>query len=399
MGVMYLQRIRESVLKPMALQASLVLEDGTLLQGAPFGAARDAVFEIVFNTSMTGYQEILTDPSYRGQGVVFTTSHIGNTGVNDEDGESDRPQVSALIVRSLSSISSSWRAKETLPDWLARHGIPGIYDVDTRFITRKLRDRGVMKAALSTCGTPASQLQRMVAEWPGLDGRDMVQEVSCREAYHWQADGGQKWVDRNPPPASDGFYVVAYDFGIKRNILRHLTAHGARVTVVPATTSAAQVLALAPDGILLSNGPGDPAGLPYAVETVRQLLQADIPIFGICLGHQLLGRALGGNTVRLKFGHHGGNHPVQEVHTHKVLITAQNHNYAVSLDSLDLSQVEVTHISLNDGTLEGMQLRRRPVFSVQFHPEAAPGPHDAHGLFVRFFQLMRTGRDGHAQAR
>lgn len=382
----------------MASQATLVLEDGTCLQGAPLGAPCDAVFEIVFNTSMTGYQEILTDPSYRGQGVVFTTSHIGNTGVNDEDDESERPQVSALVVRALSPVSSSWRARETLPDWLARHGIPGIYDVDTRFLTRKLRDRGVMKAALSTCGTPVAQLQRMVAEWPGLDGRDMVQEVSCQEAYHWLPDGGQKWVGSNPLPPDQGFHVVAYDFGIKRNILRHLTAHGARVTVVPAATGAAEALALAPDGILLSNGPGDPAGLPYAVETVRQLLESGVPIFGICLGHQLLGRALGGNTVRLKFGHHGGNHPVQEVATRKVLITAQNHNYAVSLDSLDLSQVEVTHLSLNDGTLEGMRLRQRPVYSVQFHPEAAPGPHDAHGLFARFFQLMRTGRGGHAQA-
>jgi len=384
------------VLRHMASQATLVLEDGTLLQGAPMGAPCDAVFEIVFNTSMTGYQEILTDPSYRGQGVVFTASHIGNTGVNAEDGESERPQVSALVVRSLSPVSSSWRASATLPDWLTQHGIPGIYDVDTRFITRKLRDRGVMKAALTTRGTPESQLRRMVAEWPGLDGRDMVQEVSCRQVYQWQPDNGQKWVGAKPTAPGNSLHVVAFDFGIKRNILRHLCAHGAQVTVVPASTRAADVLALAPDGILLSNGPGDPAGLPYAVETVRQLLQSDVPIFGICLGHQLLGRALGGNTVRLKFGHHGGNHPVQEVHTGKVLITAQNHNYAVSLDSLDLNEVEVTHLSLNDGTLEGMRLRRRPVFSVQFHPEAAPGPHDAHGLFAQFFQMMTSGGRGYA---
>ena len=378
--------------------ATLVLEDGTVMRGAGFGARTDAVFEIVFNTSLTGYQEILTDPSYRGQGVVFTASHIGNTGVNLEDGESERPQVSALIVRSVSPAVSSWRAAGSLPDWVSEHGVPGISGVDTRFLTRKLRDRGVMKAALSTRGASIEELQRMVADWPGLDGRDMVREVSCRQPYEWIQDGGQRWVNADAGPLAADTHVVAYDFGIKRNIVRHLAAHCARVTVVPAGARASDVMALRPDGIVLSNGPGDPAGLPYAVEAARQLLQTGVPIFGICLGHQLIGMALGGTTARLKFGHHGGNHPVQDVRTRRVLITAQNHNYTVTLPSLDLDQLAVTHLSLNDGTLEGMQLRGRPVFSVQFHPEAAPGPHDAHGLFGQFFERMAETRKSYAQA-
>jgi carbamoyl-phosphate synthase small subunit len=368
------------------------------MRGTGFGAEADAVFEIVFNTSLTGYQEILTDPSYRGQGVVFTASHIGNTGVNLEDGESGRPQVSAVVVRSVSPAVSSWRAAGSLPAWLSQHGVPGISGVDTRFLTRKLRDGGVMKAALSTCGTPIQELQRMVAEWPGLDGRDMVREVSCRQVYEWTQDNGQRWVSANAGLPAAGTHIVAYDFGIKHNIIRHLAAHGARVTVVPAVTRASDVVALQPDGIVLSNGPGDPAGLPYAVEAVRQLLQTDVPVFGICLGHQLIGMALGGTTARLKFGHHGGNHPVQDVRTRQVLITAQNHNYTVTLPSLDLDQLVVTHLSLNDGTLEGMQLRGRPVFSVQFHPEAAPGPHDAHGLFGQFFERMAKTGKTYAQA-
>lgn len=365
-------------------RTTLVLEDGTVLHGRPFGAAADAVFELVFNTSMTGYQEIITDPSYRGQGVVFTASHIGNVGVNQEDYEAAAPQVSAVVVRSLSPVVSNWRAVRDLSGWLAEHGVPGISEVDTRYLTRKLRDGGTLRAALSTQGTDPDHLLAMARAWPGLDGVDMVRAVTCAEPYPWPGDV-QSGRDGCVP------HVVLYDFGAKRNILRHLAARGLRVTVVPATTPAADALALQPDGVLLSNGPGDPAGLPYAVEATRALIEAGVPIFGICLGHQLIGRALGGTTSRLKFGHHGGNHPVQDLRTCRVAITAQNHNYQVDIASLDPAQVEITHLSLNDGSLEGMRLRHRPVFSVQYHPEAAPGPHDAHDLFDEFLALIRGG--------
>lgn len=376
--------------------ASLVLQDGTILEGQAFGAQADAVFELVFNTSMTGYQEILTDPSYRGQGVLFTVSHIGNVGINPEDDESAVPQVSAVVVRSLSPVVSNWRAALPLPEWLAERGVPGIGGVDTRWLTRKLRDGGTQKAALSTRGASPAKLLEMARQWPGLDGRDMVREVTCPEAYHWTGDEGSKWV-RPPPSHNDagqkkengaGLKVVAYDFGIKKNILRHLAAYGAQVIVVPADTAAQTVLALEPDGVFLSNGPGDPAGLPYAVGGVRELLGSGLPVFGICLGHQLIGRALGADTHRLKFGHHGGNHPVQYLPTGEVLITAQNHNYCVTPGDLDPDEVEITYKSLNDGSLEGMRLKGKPVMSVQFHPEASPGPHDAHGIFGEFFRMM-----------
>jgi len=386
--------------------ATLVLEDGTILEGQAFGAETDAVFELVFNTSMTGYQEILTDPSYRGQGVLFTASHIGNVGINLEDDESACPQVSAAVIRSLSPVVSNWRAALPLSDWLAQHGVPGISGVDTRWLTRKLRDGGTQKAALSTCGTLPEKLLQTAREWPGLDGRDMIREVTCQEQYHWQGDEGSKWVTSNAEvrmmnaeyPAQNSsfiiphssFRVVAFDFGIKENILRHLASYGANVTVVPADTSAKDALALNPDGIFLSNGPGDPAGLLYAVEAVRGLIDSGVPIFGICLGHQLIGRALGTDTHRLSFGHHGGNHPVQHLPSGKVLITAQNHNYCVTLGDLNLDEVEITYKSLNDDSLEGMRLRRKPVFSVQFHPEAAPGPHDAHDIFAEFFKMMNA---------
>ena len=390
-------------------QATLVLEDGAIFTGTAFGAEADAVFELVFNTSMTGYQEILTDPSYRGQGVLFTVAHIGNVGVNAEDYESARPQVSAAIVRSLSPIASNWRAEQPLSGWLAAAGVPGIAEVDTRYLTRKLRDGGTQRAALSTRSTPVDELQALARTWPGLDGRDMVKEVTCAETFVWTGDAGDHWVARSGDrPQQEGNtqsdrdalwyairsteyapHIVAYDFGCKRNILRHLAAGGARVTVVPADTSAADALALAPDGVFLSNGPGDPAGLPYAVVAVAGLLDAGVPILGICLGHQLLGRALGGSTHRLKFGHHGANHPVQDLRTGRALITAQNHNYCVDPTSLDPAAVEITHISLNDGSLEGLRLRGRPVLSVQFHPEAAAGPHDAVGIFDEFLALMR----------
>jgi len=366
--------------------ATLVLEDGTVLTGEAFGARANTVFELVFNTSMTGYQEILTDPSYRGQGILFTSPHIGNTGINNEDNESAFPQVSAVVVREISRSVSSWRSTASLPDWLEQHGVPGISGVDTRYLTRKLRDGGTLKAALSTCDTPASSLIEMARNWPGLDGRDMVQEVSREDTADFNGDSGSLWLE--PPQAASGRRVVVFDYGAKRNILRHLLAQGLSVTVVPACTSFAEMMALQPDGIVLSNGPGDPAGLPRIVEVVRDLVDSGTPIFGICLGHQLIGRAIGGTTMRLKFGHHSGNHPVLELATHKVAVTSQNHNYAVDIDSLDLKAVEVTHLSLNDHTLEGMRLVHQPVFSVQYHPEASPGPHDAQSLFGQFVQLI-----------
>ena len=370
--------------------ATLVLEDGTIFHGAAFGAAADAVFELVFNTAMTGYQEILTDPSYRGQGVLFTAPHIGNVGINPEDMESERPQVSAVVVRAISPVVFNWRATQPLGDWLATHGVPGISEVDTRYLTRKLRDGGTLRAALSTRGTPAEDLVEMARAWPGLDGIDMVKQVTCAAPYAWTGDKAQPWVqvaDVHAEIGGERPRGVVYDFGVKRNIIRHLAAHGARVTVLPATAPAEQALALKPHGVLLSNGPGDPAGLPYAVETTRQLIESGVPTLGICLGHQLIGLALGGRTRRLKFGHHGGNHPVKHLRSGQVWITAQNHNYHVDMETLPRN-VETTHISLNDGSLEGLALRDRPVFSVQFHPEASPGPHDAHGVFAAFFRLM-----------
>ncbi|HEX6035176.1 MAG TPA: glutamine-hydrolyzing carbamoyl-phosphate synthase small subunit [Anaerolineales bacterium] len=378
--------------------ATLVLEDGTVIEGLAFGAEADAVFELVFNTSMTGYQEILTDPSYRGQAVLFTVPHIGNVGINLEDDESARPQVAAAVIRSLSPVVSNWRSALSLSDWLALHGVPGISGVDTRWLTRKLRDGGTQKSALSTKGTPADVLLQMARGWPGLDGRDMVKEVTCKEPYHWQGDQGDKWVkaasNEQSSAGSRTWKVVAYDFGIKENILRHLSSHGAKVTVVPADTSADEVLAMKPDGVFLSNGPGDPAGLPYAVRAVSELIESGVPIFGICLGHQLIGRALGAETHRLKFGHHGGNHPVQYLPGGEVLITAQNHNYYVSTDDLDANEVEITYKSLNDDSLEGLRMKNKPVFSVQFHPEAAPGPHDAHTIFGEFFKSIRMKAAG-----
>ncbi len=372
--------------------AILVLEDGSVYHGAAFGAETDAVFELVFNTSMTGYQEILTDPSYHGQGVLFTVSHVGNVGINSEDYEATRPQVSAMLIRSLSPRVSNWRSSNDLSAWLNEAGVPGIDGIDTRAITRKLRDIGTMKAAISTKGTSAETLLQMAREWPGLDGRDMVKEVTCAEPYHWISDESQKhWVaPANLQPST--FNVILYDFGAKNNIARHLAVRGANVTIVPADTSAEDVLALKPDGVMLSNGPGDPAGLPYAAEAVKKLIASDLPIFGICLGHQLIGLALGGETARLKFGHHGGNHPVQDLATKKVYVTSQNHNYMVRPESLDANEIEITHLSLNDGSLEGLKMKNKPVYSVQFHPEASPGPQDAHEIFAPFFEAMEKSK-------
>lgn len=380
--------------------ATLALEHGQTYTGQAFGAQADVIFELVFNTSMTGYQEILTDPSYRGQGVLFTVSHVGNVGINSVDYESDAPQVSAMLVRALSPIVSNWRADQDLSKWLQKHGIPGIEGIDTRAIVRALRDGGTVKAGLSTCGTDADTLLKSVHEWPGLDGRDMVKEVDCKKSYRWAGDLADNWLqDANyvklkPSRSSlhsklDQTKVVLYDYGAKRNILRHLTILGADVIVVPANMPVEEALSFNPDGIMLSNGPGDPEGVPYAVEIVRKLIYSGLPVFGICLGHQLIGLALRGKTSRLKFGHHGGNHPVQDLRTRKIFITAQNHNYTVLPESLNPDDIEVTHLSLNDGSLEGLRMKTNPVYSVQFHPESAPGPHDAHEIFIPFFDAMK----------
>lgn len=382
--------------------ATLVLQDGTVYQGVAFGAATTVVGEVVFNTSLTGYQEVLTDPSYRGQMVCMTVAHVGNTGINSEDVESDRPQVTAFIVREVSPVVSNWRANETLHNYLERHGIPGISEIDTRALTRRLRDHGIVQAALCTDGShTVEELLALAQSWEGLDGRDLVREVTCQEPYNWVDGTKVEWTpvaagrDITPQAAQADDQnqqlplVVAYDFGIKHNILRRLTSHGLRVTVVPATTSAEEVLALKPAGIFLSNGPGDPAGVPYAAQAVRQLLTEPIPTFGICLGHQIIGLALGGQTYKLKFGHHGGNQPVSDSSATNVQITAQNHNYAVSIDGLPAT-VEITHRNLNDGTVEGLRLLDRPVFCVQYHPEASPGPHDADLLFARFATMVKA---------
>ncbi|HMN30926.1 MAG TPA: glutamine-hydrolyzing carbamoyl-phosphate synthase small subunit, partial [Caldilineaceae bacterium] len=379
------------------MSAILVLADGTIFRGLAFGAHTTVVGEVVFNTSLTGYQEVITDPSYRM--VTMTVSHVGNTGINAEDVESDQPQITAFIVREISPVVSNWRANETLDSYLARHQIPGISEVDTRALTRHLREQGIVHAALCTDGSKSSEELRQLAQsWQGLDGRDLVREVTCQERYNWIDGTRVEWTPvpssrdfdphaaRRPRPAdseSAAPLVVAFDFGIKHNILRRLTSHGLRVTVVPASTPADEVLALQPDGIFLSNGPGDPAGVPYAAAAVSKLLQSSIPTFGICLGHQIIGLALGGRTYKLKFGHHGSNQPVSDSSSETVQITAQNHNYAVDESSLPAT-VEITHRNLNDGTVEGLRLLDKPVFCVQYHPEASPGPHDADLLFARF---------------
>lgn len=370
------------------MQAMLALEDGTILHGEGFGAAATTVAEVVFNTSMTGYQEVLTDPSYHGQMVVMTASHIGNVGVNAEDVESARPWVQGFIVREISPLVSNWRATESLPAYLARHNIPGISEIDTRALTRHLRTRGVLKGALTTDGTSAQRLVELAQSWAGLDGRDLVKEVTCADPHTWEEASASAWqLPGQAQAAAAGPLVVAYDFGSKWNILRRLTSYGCRVVVAPAHTSADTVLALAPAGIFLSNGPGDPAAVTYAAAAVRRFLETGIPLFGICLGHQILGLALGGRTYKLKFGHHGGNQPVKDLVSGRVQITSQNHNYAVDADSLP-PEAEVTHWNLNDGTVEGLRLKDRPVFSVQYHPEASPGPHDADELFARFVETM-----------
>lgn len=371
-------------------RALLALADGRVFEGEPFGARGEAVGEVVFNTALTGYQEILTDPSYKGQIVCMTAPHIGNTGVNPEDVESHRPWVEGFIVREASPLASSWRATATLDEYLVAHGIVGIQGIDTRALTRHLRDHGVQEGVVSSEDPDPERLVARARAAPGLVGRDLVKEVTCQARYSWAESVWDLGRGYGPPPPPR-FHVVAYDAGIKRNILRQLTALGCRVTVVPAFTPAEEVLALRPDGLFLSNGPGDPEGVPYLAEAVRRLL-GRLPIFGICLGHQILALALGGRTFKLRFGHHGANHPVRDLATGRVEITAQNHGFAVDPDSCPSRGLEVTHVNLNDGTCEGLRHRELPVFSVQYHPEASPGPHDAHYLFRRFLELMTEAR-------
>ena len=360
---------------PDNCEALIALEDGRIFTGRSFGASGTRCGEVVFNTSMTGYQEIITDPSYAGQIVTMTYPLIGNYGVNPDDPESGRIQCEGLLVKECCRVPSNWRSTQSLPDHLREHDILGIEGIDTRALTLHIRLAGAMTCAISTEGKPAAKLVELAQAWPGLVGRDMVQHVTCAEAYPWES------------PADGAFRVVAYDFGCKFNILRMLAAEGCQVTVVPATTPADAALAMEPDGILLSNGPGDPAGVPHVVAEIRKLL-GRVPIFGICLGHQILGLALGGETYKLKFGHRGANHPVKDLVTGKVDITSQNHGFCVDMDSLPASEVELTHVNLNDDTLEGFRHRTLPIFAVQYHPEASPGPHDSSRLFGQFTRMM-----------
>jgi carbamoyl-phosphate synthase small subunit len=376
------------------MKAILLLEDGRVFPGLGHGFEGEAVGEVVFNTSMSGYQEILTDPSYAGQIVTMTYPLIGNTGVNLEDTESRRPFLEAFIVRRVTPHPSNWRMSESLDDYLRRNRIPAISDVDTRALVRHIRTEGAMRGVVSLIDHDADSLRRKVGASPVMVGRDLVSAVTTGEPYDGRevADPDMDFIEFSGLSGTGEFRprVVAYDFGIKTNILRDLMHCGAEVRVVPATTTAEEVLALQPDGIFLSNGPGDPEAVGYAIENVRRLIDRK-PVFGICLGHQIMGLALGGRTFKLKFGHHGGNHPVMQHDTGRVEITAQNHGFAVDQGSLG-DDVRVTHVNLNDGTVEGFEHRSLPVFSVQYHPEASPGPHDSYYLFRRFFDHMRDAK-------
>jgi carbamoyl-phosphate synthase small subunit len=386
------------------VKAILALADGRNFIGVGFGAEGEAVGEVVFNTSMTGYQEILTDPSYEGQLVAMTYPQIGNTGINPEDVESRKPFMRGFIVKDYTAQPSNWRATQPLHEYMKSHGVVGIQGIDTRALVRHLRDHGAQEGIISTQNAEPQELVAKAKASPGLVGKDLVRNVTCSEAYDWNEGkwelssgykhrDGAKTAKRRGKASFDapGFFVVAYDFGIKYNILRNLAQSGCLVRVVPATLPAEDVLALNPDGIFLSNGPGDPDAVDYAKENVRKLIGKK-PIFGICLGHQIMGLALGGKTYKLKFGHHGGNQPVMDLTTGKVEITAQNHGFAVDGDSLK-GAAEVTHLNLNDNTVEGLAHRELPIFSVQYHPESSPGPHDASYLFQRFTDMMAKHRN------
>jgi carbamoyl-phosphate synthase small subunit len=366
--------------------ARLVLEDGTILSGRSFGARGEFSGELVFNTSMTGYQEILTDPSYRGQIVMMTYPLIGNTGVNAEDDESDRAWLSGFVVRELSPVVSNFRAKGALGDWLAERGVPGIQGLDTRMLTRKIREQGAMTCLISTETTDPAELIRKVKAAPPLVGRDLVKEVTRGKRFVW-TEGYARFQPPLGTGAGDRPTVVAIDYGAKANIFRSLVEVGFRVVVLPSDATGEQILAEKPDGVFLSNGPGDPEVLDAQVDAVKKVL-GKLPLFGICLGHQLLGRALGGKTFKLKFGHHGGNQPVKDLQTGRVEITAQNHGFAVDPATLPPGRVVMTHVNLNDGTCEGIEAPDLRAFGVQYHPEAAPGPHDSLYLFKRFRALV-----------
>ncbi|HNW39361.1 MAG TPA: glutamine-hydrolyzing carbamoyl-phosphate synthase small subunit [Candidatus Omnitrophota bacterium] len=358
------------------MEAILALEDGKIFRGKSFGAPGERYGEVVFNTGMTGYQEVLTDPSYKGQIVVMTYPLIGNYGINKEDAESSGISLEGFVVKECSAIASSWRSQQSLSDYLSENNILGMQGIDTRALTLHIRKAGAMKAVLSTLDLDEKSLVQKARNSAGLVGRDLVKEVACRSKHVWPG-----MLPKNK------YKVVVVDCGVKYNILNKLAENKCRVIVVPAKTSANEILKMKPDGILLSNGPGDPAAVSYVIETTKRLI-GKIPIFGICLGHQILGLALGGRTFKLKFGHHGVNHPVKDLKTNKVLITVQNHGFCVDIDSLSKKDIEVTHINLNDQTLEGMRHKKLPIFSVQFHPESSAGPHDAGYLFREFIKMM-----------
>jgi len=375
--------------------AMLVLEDGRSFEGTSFGCHGEAAGELVFNTSMTGYQEILTDPSYKGQIVTMTYPLIGNYGVNREDMESSGPQVEALVVKECSQVFGNWRGREDLGHFLRDHNIIGIQGIDTRSLTKHIRTSGAMKAIVSTQDLHRRRLLEKVRSAPDIVGRDLVREVTCSRPYRCTSDTeSDPWVDGGGMATATPniFHVVVVDFGVKQSILKILRTYGCSITVVPASSSADEILCHNPDGILLSNGPGDPEAVPYAIDTVRGLVGRK-PIFGICLGHQIMGLALGGRTFKLKFGHRGGNHPVKEIRTGRISITAQNHGFCVDPDSLNKHLIEITHINLNDQTVEGMAHRELPIHSVQYHPEASPGPHDARYLFSGFVKAMEREKN------
>jgi carbamoyl-phosphate synthase small subunit len=360
----------------MGHKATLVLEDGRIFEGTSFGVPGERYGEVVFNTGMTGYQEVLTDPSYEGQIVVMTYPLIGNYGINEKDSESRSIWLEGFVINELCRKPSNWRSEKDLDSFLKEYNIMGIEGIDTRALTKHIREAGAMKAVISTIDQDIQSLIEKVKVSPDLIGRDLVREVTCEKPYIMAEKGD--------------IHVVVLDYGLKYSILEQLINVGCRITIVPAYTTAGDVMKLRPDGVLLSNGPGDPAAVTYAVDTVRDLLDiGTLPIFGICLGHQLIGLALGGNTYKLKFGHHGENHPVKDMITGKIDITVQNHGFCVDIASLDKETIEITHMNLNDNTLEGMRHRELPLFSVQFHPEAGPGPHDARHLFGRFVDLMK----------